>query len=259
MNVIRGIQGRTHDIAMLVGGAVGTESHPDQEAWWQAKWNLYRFQVLTFFYTFRGITPKWGVIDHVHLEKAGLLEAEERVIIEKAVFPRKICLKWIAAWVGAHVQDLETRQLIMDKVCGLRGATATLHDTLEMRAPYSFEALLYSTIWVWMLLLPFTEIRSTDDRRAVLEAGVLFATIRCMIVCAMYLTLIDLLEAFKRPFASDSDSLNIEAILLESEATVLEYYSAPVSEKLEQFVSDDLYYKDKIKDGPPKLAVFDIE
>merc|ERR1712226_882491 len=124
MNQARIIQGRSHDIAMLVGGAVATEDHGDATSWWSAKWHLYRFQLLVFILTFRPLASSLKEITYEDLQTAGLLEENEKLLLRKCIHPRKLALKWISIWVSGYVQDGFLRSLILDKLCGLRGATA---------------------------------------------------------------------------------------------------------------------------------------
>eukprot|EP00929_Paragymnodinium_shiwhaense_P112670 TRINITY_DN80938_c0_g1_i1.p1 TRINITY_DN80938_c0_g1~~TRINITY_DN80938_c0_g1_i1.p1 ORF type:complete len:546 (+),score=35.10 TRINITY_DN80938_c0_g1_i1:206-1639(+) len=244
MNQARIIQGRSHDIAMLVGGAVATEDHGDLTSWWSAKWHLYRFQLLVFILSFRPLAPSLKAITYDDLQSAGLLEENEKVSLRKSIHPRKLALKWLSTWVSGYVQDGHLRSLILDKICGLRGACASLHDTVEQRAPYSFEAILYPTIWLWLVLLPVEEINSLTDRKTLLEGGVLLPTLKCMIVAAVYMALIDLLEGFKDPFGQHSDSMSVESILLETETTIVDYLTSPMSDSVLHVCKEQLYRED---------------
>lgn len=240
MDCGRTIQGRTHDIAMLVGGAGSSEDHSDQEEWWQKKWTLFRHLMLAFFLCYRPLVPGFQQISDDQLVKLGLAEAEELAILRKSMYPRKVTLKWISLWVEGNIQDKHLRQLIQDKLCGLRAGFATLHDTLEVRAPWTFEALLYVMVYLWVFLMPLGIINANSDRLLVMDTPIFLPTLNFMIVAAFYLTMLNLLEAFKDPFGTHTDSMHVQTLFLETEASVVDYLTSPVTTHLKSVCKDTL-------------------
>lgn len=254
------IQGRSHDIAMLVGGFAATEDHHDphdagQEKWWDAKWHLYRYLMLGFIVCFRPVSPTIGKIDNERLIRLGFLERDEELMIRKSLNPRKVVLKWLTMWVSAHINDQYTRSLILDKVCGLRGAMGTLHDTIEQRAPWSFEALLHLLVRLYVLLLPFRSINETTDRLLILESSPVLPTLNSMLVCAFYEAMMLLLEYFKYPFGVHSDAMHVETILLETETSIVDYLTAPSPESLQEWCKDELPFEEEEGNDSDPLGV----
>jgi len=242
----RAIQGRTHDIAMLVSGVTANEEHTDQDAWWEAKWNFYRYLMLIFILSFRPLSPALQLLPDDKLEQMGLLRHQEALVIQKALHPRKVVLKWLTLWVSENVQDKTDRHLVHDKICGLRGATGTLHDTLELRAPLSFETVLYAMVWLWIILMPFSHISSTK-RSVLLETPIELPLVNFMIVASFYLTSLKLLEVFKDPFGLHADALHVQAIYLETETTVVDYLTSPMSDALKP-ACQEVYYEEEVNE-----------
>lgn len=241
MDCGRIMQGRTHDIAVLVGSAVSAEEHGDPDVWWEKKWQIYRYLMLFFILTFRPLCPSFQPLDFEKLTELGFLEEQEAKLLSKSLHPRKVILKWLMLWVTGNVQDKHVKQLILEKCTGLRGAAGTLHDTIEKRAPWSFEALLYSMVYLWILVMPFDHTTGTHDRKVIQSTPIVFPVLNCMIVALFYVSMLNLLEAFKDPFGVHTDSLHVQNILLETETTVVDFLTSPVPKSLQSICKEELY------------------
>jgi len=229
----RSMQGRTHDIALIIGGYTAVREYPQagnaskREQWMEAKWNLYRFLMLSWIMCYRSLSAEFKLIELDDLVVAGLLEPSEKAIIIECAHGRKTPLKWLSTWVGYHVRDVRVRALVLDKLCALRGTMAGLHDACELRAPLSFEGLMYTLVVAWVYTIPFQRLVDLDDRRLVLEQGVVISTVTSICTTIFYMFILALLETFKDPFGLSRDALSVETVFLETETTTWDYLTIP--------------------------------
>jgi len=230
----RSMQGRTHDLAMMIGGYSTVKECPSEgggtdtkATWLDAKWNFFRHLMLAWLLCFRGLSPDFGTVTLEDIQAAGLMNENESEIIQKSEHIRKVPLKWLAAWVEHYIEDMTVRALVMDKLCGLRGAMASLHDAVELRAPMSFEGLMYTLVMAWVTTIPFGRLKELDDRRVVLEENVLIPVFGAVCTYGFYISMVALLETFKQPFGTSRDSLNADTLILETETSVWDYMTAP--------------------------------
>eukprot|EP00930_Biecheleria_cincta_P083513 TRINITY_DN73079_c0_g1_i1.p1 TRINITY_DN73079_c0_g1~~TRINITY_DN73079_c0_g1_i1.p1 ORF type:complete len:540 (-),score=66.89 TRINITY_DN73079_c0_g1_i1:146-1765(-) len=235
MDYCRCMQGRSHDLAMIIGGYTAVREIPKgsaskQVSWLESKWHFYRLHMASWIACFRGLSPDFGQITLDDMRDIGFLEEQEVKILEKSTHIRKVLLKWLAVWIEHHIEDMTVRQLAMDKLCGLRGAMASLHDACELRAPMSFEGLMYTLVLAWVSTIPFGRLHDIADRTLILDQNVMIPTFSAVCTYAFFMSMIGLLEAFKDPFGKTRDGLNAETLFLETETSVHDYFTAPVPE-----------------------------
>lgn len=253
LDYARGIQGRLDDLAVILGGFTGTHEPPASEhddGWLEPKWQFYRFELLAFILCFKPLSPTFGQIELIDLADMGLLEEYEGQILERSVHKRKVVLKWMAMWIEHHVSDITVRALAMEKLCGLRGWFASLHDMIEQRAPWSLEALLYLVVHLWVLTIPFNSLHGVHDRTVVVESGNFLTAIRCSVGAFFYYSFLTLLETFKHPFSISTDTLKPEVIFQECETSIIDYLTSPVPKCLEPICKDKIYFPPSTPETP---------
>lgn len=242
----RTIQGRTHDIAMLVGAVAAAEEHGDPERWWETKFTCFRYLMLIFFLNFRSISAAFQKVSDDMLLELGFIEPQEAELLRSSMHPRKIVLKWLTLWVHTHVKNEQSKFVMLDRLCDLRGACGALHDTYELRAPWTFEALLYTSVHSLLVLLPFYNLESQATRESIVSTPIVIPTLNCMAVAFFYFTLLGLLEVFKEPYGRHTDCMNVQTIFLESETTVWEFLQGPVPDNVgEDACPEKLYVERK--------------
>lgn len=251
----RNMQGRTHDIGLIIGGYTAVKECPQagkaskKEQWLEAKWNLYRFIMLSWIMCYRSLSADFKLIELGDLVDAGLLEPSEKAIISECAHGRKAPLKWISTWVGYHVKDVRVRALVLDKLCALRGTMGGLHDACELRAPMSFEGLMYTLVVAWVYSIPFQRLVDIDDRKVVLEQGVVIPTLTSICTCIFYMFILALLETFKDPFGLSKDALSVETIFLETETTTWDYLTVPAPACLEHTLCSERLTLPRVNSG----------
>jgi len=239
IDICRSMQGRTHDIALILGGHSAVNDCPQardaskQEKWLEAKWNVYRFLMLSWVLCYRPLSADFRLVTFEDLVDVGLLEESEKDILRECAHARKAPLKWASTWISHHVEDEQVRTLMLDKLCALRGTMGALHDACELRAPMSFEGLMYTLVVAWVYTIPFWNLDYLDDRRVVLEHNVTIPTLTAICTAQFYLSMVALLEIFKDPFGVSRDGLSVETIFLETETTTWDYLTAPAADCLE--------------------------
>lgn len=244
----RSMQGRSHDLAMMIGGYSTVKECPSEgggtdtkATWLDAKWDFFRHLMLAWLLCFRGLSADFGTVTLDDIQAAGLMNENESEIIQKSENPRKVPLKWLAAWIEHHIEDMTVRALVMDKLCGLRGAMASLGDAVELRAPMSFEGLMYTLVMAWVTTIPFGHLKDLDDRRVVLEQNVFIPVFGAMCTCGFYMSMVALLETFKQPFGTSRDSLNADTLILETETSVWDYMTAPSPDCFDRILIAERY------------------
>merc|ERR1719231_1249820 len=96
-------------------------------------------------------------------------------------------------------------------------------------------------VYLWLLVMPFTQIAASNNRKEIAENPVLLPTFNCMIIATFYCSMINLLEAFKDPFGAHTDAMHVQTIFLESETTILEFLTAPVPTDLQHLCKEELF------------------
>jgi len=245
----RSMQGRSHDLALIIGGVSAVKAVPagskqaggSQATWLEAKWNFYRFLLVDWILTFRGLSPDFARVTMDDLKDVGFVEGQEPEVIEKSTHPREIAIKWMATWIEHHIQDDTVRALAMEKLCGLRGAEGALHDTCELRAPMSFEGLMYTLVIAWVCTLPFGRLMEVGSRKIVLEQNVFIPVLSTICTYSFYMAMVAMLECFKEPFGNSKDGLNTETLVLETETTVWDYLTSPAPACLEHTLTTERF------------------
>jgi hypothetical protein len=247
IDICRSMQGRSHDLGLILGGYSSVNDCPQsgnastQQRWLEAKWNLYRFIMLSWIMCYRSLSADFKLITLEDLVDAGLLEESEKEILRECVHVRKAPLKWASTWIQHHVEEEQVRTLMLDKLCALRGTMGALHDACELRAPMSFEGLMYTLVVAWVYTIPFWSLEYLDDRRVVLEHNTIIPTMIAICTAQFYLSMVGLLEIFKDPFGVSRDALSVQTIFLETETTTWDFLTIPAAECLEHTLCDERF------------------
>jgi len=238
MNQARLCQGRNHDLAMIMSGYTCAQKPTTGESWLEHRWTFYRFQMLAFIFAFRKHSATFGQIDYSDMENCSLMEPSERAILEKCLHPRDVVMKWWSMFIEHHVLDGPVRALMLDKLCQLRQGYQSIDNLVQLRAPWSFEAILSGVVTLWVVIIPLSTVQDVRDRTMVRDSLPLMVTITNVLACGFYLTVLALLDTFKDPFGLWYDSMDCETILLETDTSIWDYLTAPVPECLRDQCQD---------------------
>mmetsp|Transcript_41917 Transcript_41917/g.90559 ORF Transcript_41917/g.90559 Transcript_41917/m.90559 type:complete len:622 (-) Transcript_41917:25-1890(-) len=247
IGIIRDFQHGAHDTLLMIGATAGVQD-PVAGSWNKEKWNFYRWMLAVYVLLFRGCCPSFSLATWEDMVNMGIMTEDEKVILMKAVHPRKVLLKWCSVWIQYHIKDDFVRSHILNKLCVARGNSAGLSDQLEQRAPWSFEAILYAAVKIFIILLPagHTKLLELDDRVTLVESFPFVPTLANCVACFFYSSLLNLLERFKEPFLSDSvDGIDPNTVILESETQFIDVLTCPIPECLKGFAKTDEVYDEQ--------------
>jgi len=220
------VQGRSHDLSMICGAGAKRETDAD----WKARYTLYRYIMLAFFFGLQPYTPKLRFAGYAPLIKCGLLEPAEAELLKGAHRgPGTVVESWIAAWVE-HRLSGEARQQSFHTLRELRGSTGQIGDLIDERAPVSFESLLYVTVYALCVILPFAPSHiDYENREAVMQHPHCATVLGIAVVCSFYLSLLHMLRHLQAPFddiGAPNDALCPIALMNLTERKLRDYLSA---------------------------------
>lgn len=219
------VQGRAHDLGMLAG----TRPRATQEDW-QSLYLFYRHLMVAFFLAFRDYTPQLQGITLQDLVDAGLLTAEEEGLLNKSHYaPSSVIESWLADWIEQCLHG-EAKYQAFASLREYRGTLASVGAWLDIRAPVSFETLLYIVVYALVFTMPFgpTHINYAD-RQAMMLASHVAPVTAVSLLSAFYLALLHILRHLQHPFSQDQlpcDALNPVQIMNETERKLLDYLTA---------------------------------
>lgn len=229
------IQGRIHDLGMLAS----TTKHQTEEDW-QCRFQLYRWMMADFFFTYRGLVPRFSQLQDYgtrELETCGLVTAEEGSMLRRChKAPHSLVETWIAQWLTKHIESQATLQAALQALRELRGNCAGLADLLDQRAPVNFESMLYVMVYLMCLLWPFgpMDFKDLNDREYISENYHIAAVFGMYLKSTFYLGLLHMLHTMQAPFGTDlighDDSLYPEQIMLSTENRLRDYLSGSLPE-----------------------------
>jgi len=219
------VQGRANDLGMLAG----TRPRATEEDW-HALYQLYRHVMLAFVMAFHDFTPQFRRITLRDLVDAGLLTAEEEGLLNKSLYaPSSVLESWLADWIEQNLHG-EAKYHAFGTLREYRAALATVGAWIDIRAPVSFETLLYVMVYALVFVIPFGPTHITyADREAIMEAPHVAPVIAVSLLSAFYLALLHLLRHLQHPFSQDQlpcDALNPVQIMNETERKLLDYLTA---------------------------------
>lgn len=243
------IQGRLHDIALSVGGAASAAHRGgDADAFMREKYRLYRHLMLAFFFLCKSTGSQvLQQLDDPELIESGLLTKEESEILKTPIKTKlAICEKWVSDWIGSNIPDGQQAVKIelIKQVDALRGVIAGTQDQLSVRAPYSFEGLIFVAIRLQCFFMACdapgglgegSGAKDLSVRADILKGWAALMLLDDTIVMSFYLAIMEILRILKTPFESGRnplDSLNPEAIMLSTERKLVEYLTAPLPASL---------------------------
>jgi len=145
--------------------------------------------------------------------------------------PRIIVELWVSQWIHDNVQDAAAKQQAFMSHRELRSAAAGVSDLVLLRAPVSFESLLYVVVYALCLLLPFGPSQiDYEDRAAVLTGGHVAIALGDGVLVSFYVSLLHLLYHLQAPFdniGAPHDCLNPVAIMISTERKIRDYLAGP--------------------------------
>jgi len=217
------VQGRFHDLGMIIGPALG-----DKEEDFQKRYVLYRHFMLTFFWTYQPYTPSLHFLGFGPLLDCGLLLPEEVGALEGAHdSPKTVVESWLSRWLQRYIVDVPTRNISLRALCELRDACGTVAALVEERAPVSFESLVYISVCALCFILPFVPGGvDLTNRRAIVQASNFCMTLGHGVLIGFYMSLVHLLYHQAAPFDSigvPHDCLNPLSILNTTEKKLRDY------------------------------------
>jgi hypothetical protein len=186
--------------------------------------------MVAFFLAFRDYTPQLQRITFRGLVDAGLLTAEEEELLNKSLYSASSLLEsWLADWVEQFMQG-EAKIQAFGVLREYRAALASVGAWLDIRAPVSFETLLYVVVYTLVFVLPFGPSHiDYKDREAIIETAHVVPVVAVSLLSSFYLALLHLMRHLQHPFNQDElpcDSLNPVQIMNETERKLLDYLTA---------------------------------
>jgi len=219
----KAVQASIHDIAMLVGAIV----HEEGDEWLELKFDLFRYLCCLFVFSFPRTDNKMALLTDDMLMELGFLKEKEVELLRSSFYPRQMIVKWTTCWSSKYIHNVMERQLVMQKVSELRDNSNRLQMTVGMRPPWTFEALLYATIRLWIVIITFSDAVASDDRGLALILPIGIPLVSFTLFTSFYQVILHMLDSFNAPFGQHMDALNVETLFLETETTVWEYLTSP--------------------------------
>jgi len=229
----RALMAAIQDIAMVVGGVLATERHSmnDQE-FVALKFDLFRHLMCCFVYAYPREGNQMSLLTEDLLIELGFLTAAEAKLLSESCFKRKMVLKWMAWWLSKYIHGDVERQWLLEKLCRLGNTSSEVAFGMTVRAPWTFEALLYTMIKLWTISVIFGESIPESTRSLALRVPIVIPLFNFAVFSSFYQILLHMLDSFRNPLGEHIDALNIETLFVETEATAWEYLTSPLPEEL---------------------------
>jgi len=204
------IQGRMNDIGVLCGGE---PSVPIQEADKIKLWNIYRLLNVIHILTLKSFSPslKDLSIEPDYVEKLALLTINEAINISLMEIKAR---EGVVALLVHEVKELfESNNssyavnTVMEKICGLRGACASLHDLFVQDNPNEYIVSMKALIGVYcgLVVIGFPLILGTSPTVGCFQPVSLIGTFFVVFSLGFPLLLFNKLQ---NPFADNGIDVN---------------------------------------------------
>lgn len=243
MNLTWSIQGRLHDIAMIVGGNMC--HHEDLEVC-EVLWLLYRHLNLLHWFTYVGVSERCAKLpDAESVLKAGLATPEEVEELTKVPNKKNAVTSWVCHTVmvllDTGLVPPQYAQALMSTLKQLRGVTSTLTKEVKRQPPVSFSQLIQLMIDMATLLTPPALAFNFKSDRDGLSVYI-WPALGSMIIGMFYQGGLQFVFSIENPFGGHADNLDPDWALMASDRKLFGYLTASVDviPPLESFGISDL-------------------
>jgi len=213
------VQGRLHDIGLMVGGAV---IHPGDPTVRRKLFKLYRYLNLVHSITYQSVNPyiPQTLEEYIPL---GLLCSNEVRVLEPLQFKaRDVVITWVAAEIEDLVRTHHIRELAVtpQTVQSLRAICARHHDLFTRNNPNCWVAIMkLVTDYVVVLTvvgLPFILLGKNDGKSAghCFQPWTIFGV---FLIVSAYQACMRLVLVLDQPYDREDDSYNCDALLVSTE------------------------------------------
>lgn len=217
LNLGYSIQGRIHDVSLMVGGGI---VDPSDMKCRQLAFNVYRYLVLVHILLYKEKTPWLQALSMDDFVVLGLLtDAEKQFIMASKNKMRDTGLAMLSAEIqlGLNHGLIHTSCTVtcLDQLARLRGKMAAYHDMFTVNQPNVFASLMF--VVVDMLVYLF--IVGSSYTMFVFELGCFQ---HYVFVFAAFLTLpwiccMDMINVVRDPYSSYADMFNVDSLMGSSE------------------------------------------
>jgi len=207
------IQGRIHDVSLMIGGAIIDASKRESR---EFAFKVYRYLTLAHLLVYKAKHPWLEALSMDDLVTLGLLTADEA----RCLAPAKNKMRDTSlAWLSREIQIALRQGLIhssctvtcLDQLARLRGKMAAFHDMFTMNQPNLFASLM--KIVVDMLVLLF--VSGSPFTMFVYETGcfqvyVVFFTV---FLSLPWISCMEIIKIIINPFNGRLDFLNVDSVM----------------------------------------------
>eukprot|EP00930_Biecheleria_cincta_P039858 TRINITY_DN27358_c0_g1_i1.p1 TRINITY_DN27358_c0_g1~~TRINITY_DN27358_c0_g1_i1.p1 ORF type:complete len:878 (+),score=132.75 TRINITY_DN27358_c0_g1_i1:97-2730(+) len=217
LNIGYSIQGRIHDVSLMVGGAI---ADPSSEACKRLAFNVYRYLTVVHLFVYKSKHPWLAELTMDDIIALGLLtEAEVRRLKPADNKMRDAVVGWLSREIqlGLHHGLLHSScaTTCLDQLAGLRGKMAAFHDTFTLNQPNMYASMM--TAVVDMLVLLF--VISTPFTMFVYQQGCFqwYVVGGCAYLIVPWVSCLQIISIVADPFTAKHDFFNVDSLMGSSE------------------------------------------
>lgn len=211
------IQGRIHDLANIVGGALCEPSSAASRAF---AFRVYRYLQLVHILCYQPRDPRLKCTNLDNYVELGLLTKDEKLILEPAATKQR---ELVLAWLSAELWSAAKQKIVHDKtpvhgvrvVTELRGKTAAFHDAFVLNHPNVWAALMRFVVDTLVVMYAV----SSSVTSFVFELGCfqVFCVAFTFLVTIPFICSSMIIEYLTDPFESPHDLFQLDALMVNTE------------------------------------------
>jgi len=215
-----GVQGRIHDIGVMVGGSLKQPEQPETQ---QFVFRIYRYLNLVHLLLYKTKNAWFSDLTSEDYVSLGLMTPEEAQILEPMDNMMRDC---VVGWLSCEVQSAIEKGICersmavscIDNVGYLRGKCASFHDMFETNHPNTWATLMQAVVDMLICIYVVgTALTAFNYEQGCFQPFCLIFTI---FLSLPFLCCSRIFRQLSNPYVGRHDTLSVDALMSSTEQSI---------------------------------------